>query len=211
MSHQISLLQLMVRWPCLKVSVGVRCLEQSRMSQMPAYFFSKDLMPTNFPGRVRLFIQVYHKVRGTEGRGTSVCYILFATLFPFGLPFFKIYYLPFCYILNLSFSSFQSLSFIALCPSLSDLHDVLSSPWWSGSWQPLERHATLYTQQVKITFPRTAAIFTILQHQVWGGLGGWQRGHSTQYGLELKETDSRITIPRHSLQQERSQRRALSL
>lgn len=147
----------MVRWPHFKASESAGCLELSRMSQMPAHFFSKDPKPTNFllffsllkpyvcscltvPGRVRLFVPVHHEVFGAVSRGASVCYVLSAKPFlPCSLSCpvtFKTHCLPFCCsLLHLPFSSLLPLSFIALCPSPSGLCAILSSPWWLGGWQ----------------------------------------------------------------------------
>lgn len=61
-----------------------------------------------------------------------------------------------------------------------------------------------YAQLGETTFPRTAAVSTVLQNHHGQG-GGGDNGDiplDTQHGLELKELDS---------QQERSGRRALSL
>lgn len=116
-------LQVILRWPHLCVPgawnrVGwVRCQPTSfprtwnQLTSALSSFEALCMIMLAVPGRVRLFVRLYHELCDVGGRGAPVCPILPAKafpLFPLACPgTFKTYHLPLHYVLlQLSFFIF---------------------------------------------------------------------------------------------------------
>ena len=163
-------LQVMLRWPHLHVLGAWK----SRMSHMPAYFFSKDLKPTNLCSSFLWSPRYDHAWKSPGGlgylSGSITSFVMWEAEVPLYAPFFllklfpfslwlalvlskPITYLSIMFFSSFLFSSFQSLSLVTVWPFPSNLSVF---PCFLLFYEQVAnetgRHTELYTRQVEIAF-----------------------------------------------------------
>lgn len=124
-------LQVMLRWPHLYVLGAWK----SRMSYMPAYFFSKDLKPTNLCSSFLWSPRYDHAWKSPGGlgylSGSTTSFVMWEAEVPLYAPFFLLKLFAFFPFQNLSPTS-------PLCSSPAFFSHLSSpSPWWLFDLFPL--------------------------------------------------------------------------